>query len=62
MVGMNPDFDQDHIAREIVAKAIEFWGEARAEESRAALEATAENIWVVSQNPPHPEQEPAFFL
>ena len=62
MVGMNPAQSQDEIARELYAKATELYGEQRAEAIRATLEEAAEHLWVISQNLPDKEEEPAFFL
>lgn len=62
MVGMDPGLARDQIARELVDKAAELWGRDRAEAVRPFLEGVADNLWIVRQNPPDPEQEPAFFL
>lgn len=62
MVGMNPAQSQQEIARELFAKATELYGAQRAEAIRATLEEAAEHLWVISQNLPDKEQEPAFFL
>ena len=62
MVGMNPNLSRQEIAQELVAKAEELWGQERAEAIRALLEEVAGNLWLVAQNPPDREQEPAFFL
>ena len=62
MVGMNPAQSQQDIARELFAKATELYGAQRAEAIRATLEEAAEHLWVISQNLPDREEEPAFFL
>ena len=62
MVGMDPRHSQDAIAQELMAKATELWGQKRAEESREVLEQAAEYLWLIAQNLPDREQEPAFFL
>ena len=62
MVGTNPRLSKEEMSRELVAKAIDLWGEARAEAIRNSLETMAENLWVLGQNLPDLEQEPAFFL
>lgn len=62
MVGMNPAQSQQDIARELYAKATELYGAQRAEAIRATLEEAAEHLWVISQNLPDKEEEPAFFL
>ena len=62
MVGMNPAQTQQDIARELYAKATELYGAQRAEAIRATLEEAAEHLWVISQNLPDKEEEPAFFL
>ncbi len=62
MVGMNPAQSQQEIARELFAKATELYGAQRAEAIRATLEEAAEHLWVISQNLPDKEEEPAFFL
>ena len=62
MVGMNPSQSQQDIAQELFAKATELYGARRAEAIRATLDEAAEYMWVISQNLPDKEQEPAFFL
>ena len=62
MVGMNPSQSQQDIARELFTKATELYGTQRAEAIRATLDEAAEHVWVISQNLPDKEQEPAFFL
>ena len=62
MVGMNPRLSQEAIAQELVAKAMELWGRQRALAIQSVLEEAAEYLWVVAQNPPGVEEEPAFFL
>ena len=62
MVETNPRLSKEEMSRELVAKAIDLWGEARAEAIRNPLETMAENLWVLAQNLPDLEQEPAFFL
>ena len=62
MVGMNPRQSQEEILKELSAKATEFWGQERAEALRAVLEESAANLWLLAQNLPDVEQEPAFFL
>jgi hypothetical protein len=62
MVGMNSRHSREQIARELFAKATEMYGAQRAQAIRASLEEVAEHLWVISQNLPHREQEPAFFL
>ena len=62
MVGMNPGQSREEIARELFAKATELYGAQRAEAIRASLDEAAEHMWVISQNLPDREQEPAFFL
>ena len=62
MVGMNPRHSQEGITQELVAKATELWGQERAEAIRGALEEVAENLWLVAQNLPDREAEPAFSL
>ena len=62
MTGMNPGLSQDGIAEELVAKAAELWGHERAEATRTSLGDMAAFIWLVSQNLPDREEEPAFFF
>ena len=62
MVGMNPAQSREEIARELFAKATELYGAHRAEAIRSSLDEAAEHMWVISQNLPDREQEPAFFL
>ncbi len=62
MVGMNPGQAQEGIAQELVAKATELWGQGRAQAIHRVLEETARNLWLVAENLPDREEEPAFFL
>ena len=62
MVGMKANQSQQDIASELFAKATELYGAHRAEAIRSMLEDAAEHMWVISQNLPHREEEPAFFL
>jgi hypothetical protein len=62
MVGMSPSLSKDDISGELVAKATELWGEGRAVAIRSTLDNVAESLWVLGQNLPDLEQEPAFFL
>ena len=62
MVGMGTGITQEEIIKELTDKTVELWGQERAEANRQNLEQTGRNIWVVAQNPPAIEDEPAYFL
>jgi hypothetical protein len=59
---MDPGQSRQEIARELFAKATELYGPQRAEAIRATLDEAAEHLWVIAQNLPDKEEEPAFFL
>ena len=46
---------------ELYQRAVELWGEDRAEVLRPNLERLAEALRVVSEHPPIREEDPAFF-
>lgn len=62
MVGMNRKASRDGIFRELTEKAADLWGPERAAAIRTVLEQMSNNIWLVAQNPPDSDEEPAFFL
>ncbi|MCE2463175.1 MAG: hypothetical protein J4F46_04565 [Dehalococcoidia bacterium] len=62
MVTVNPKGSQEELSRELIARAAEILGQERAEAIRATLSDAAANLLLVSQNLPHREEEPAFFL
>ena len=61
MVGLNPRHSQEEMAQELVSRATEVWGQERVEATRKVLEEMAGYLWVVAQNLPDREEEPAFF-
>ncbi len=62
MVTVNPKGSQEELSRELIARAAAILGQERAEAIRATLSDAAANLLLVSQNLPHREEEPAFFL
>ena len=59
---MEPMPSKEQVARELLARAAQLFGPDRAEAERVLLEETAGYMWVVTNNLPGPEEEPAFFL
>ncbi len=62
MVGMKPGLSRETLVEELVAKAAELWGQERADQIRDSLAVAGGNLWTIAQNPPDPEQEPAYFM
>ena len=62
MVGMDATLSEEDMARELLARATQLWGQARAETIRRNLEAQAQEMWVIARNLPHREVDPGFFL
>ena len=62
MVAANPKGSQEELSQELIARATEVLGPERAEAIRITLLDSAANLWLVSQNLPYREEEPAFFL
>ena len=52
----------EEFAREFMAKAAQRWGPDRAEAIKDKIDDVARCLWLVSENPPDLEEEPAFFL
>lgn len=59
---MRPDDSRQDVTQELVERASRIWGRSRGEVIRPVLEEMAGNLLVLAQNPPNPEEEPAFFL
>ena len=62
MVGMRHGVDKNAIAAELLEKAAELWGQARADQIRGALHQAADYLHQVAENLPARDEEPAFFL
>ena len=52
----------EEIASSLTRRAVELWGAERAEALTEAIDETARNIWLISQDPPPADEEPAFYL
>ena len=61
MVGLNPTRSREAMAQELVSRATEVWGRERVEATRKVLDEMAGYLWVVAENLPDREEEPAFF-
>ena len=59
---MRPDETHQDVAQELLEQAAQLWGPERAEAIQPVLEEMAGNLLLLAQNPPHREEEPAFFL
>ena len=59
---MDPKSSREEFARELMAEATQRWGPERAEAIKDQIDDVARCLWLVSQNPPDLEEEPAFFL
>jgi hypothetical protein len=62
MVSMDPKLSKEEIVAQLVQQAVAVWGPERAEALKASLEETGANLWLLNQNLPRQEEEPAFFF
>lgn len=62
MVSMDPKLTKEQIVAQLTEQAKVVWGPERAQALRASLEEAGNNLWILNQNLPELEEEPAFFF
>ena len=62
MVSMDPKVSKEEIIAQLVQRAEAVWGPERAQAIHASLEEAGANLWILNQNLPQREEEPAFFF
>ena len=62
MVSMDPKLSKEEIIAQLVEQSETVWGPERTKAIQASLEEAGANLWILNQNLPRQEEEPAFFF
>ena len=62
MVSMDPKLSKEEMVAQLTDRARAVWGPERAEALNGALEEAGANLWVLTDNLPDRDEEPAFFF